>query len=267
MANKKPNRKRKVSDELVKKGYKKKSSTRLRKAVATTAKRPVHLSKKRSVKSRFYQDIKNYYIGIGKNKLTANQQEFINAITQIAEQITKQSESLGIILDIVDILPVLPEMPIRITKKFLSKLLGEALEQITKQVIPDFNVSWNKPYPKLSIMDKVIDWINERIPDIVSYRSGAGWITEDMNQYKEFLISLVSDHWNDSDEGKAYAQHLLDNQKDILSTVDHFPYVSTQADFDQTIGRLFNVITQNTVTPYGEAVQDKVNEVLSGGYE
>ena len=252
--------------QTVRKGSKRKSSTRLRKAVVSKVKQPVHLSNKRSVKSRFYQDIKNHYIGVAKNKLTANQSEFIEELAKIAEQITKQSESLGVVLDIIDILPVLPEMPVRITKKFLSKILGSALEEITKQVIPDFNVSWNKPYPKLSIMDRVTSWIEERIPDDVQYYSkGGGWTYQDMTSHKQFLSSLVTDHWNDADDGKAYAQHLLDNQHDLLLTIDHFPYISNQEDFEETISRLYAIISQNNFTFWGELVVEDVNDVLSGG--
>lgn len=252
--------------QIVRKGSKSKTSTRVRKAVASGAKSATNLSPKRSIKSRFYQDIKNHYIGVAKNKLTSNQAQFIAELSQAAEEVMKQAESLGVVLDIIDLIPMLPDMPVKITKKFLSKLLGSAIEEIMKQIVPEFNASWNKPYPKLSIMDRVTSWIEERIPDDVQYYSkGGGWTYQDMTSHKQFLSGLVTDHWSDADDGKAYAQHLLDNQHDLLLTIDHFPYISNQEDFEETISRLYAIISQNNFTFWGEMVVEDVNDVLSGG--
>ena len=116
-------------------------------------------------------------------------------------------------------------------------------------------------------MDRILDWIQNRIPDRVGYRTDdrVGWVYEDMNPHKSFLSSLVNDHYADSDEGKAYTEHLLANENDIMQTIDHFYYVSTQDDFELTINRLYNILSQGKVTPWGEMIVETVNQTINGG--
>lgn len=270
-----------------------KMKTRVRSAVTTSVKSKVGLVQPRTVKSRFKADVK---------QLTVNQIEFLKASKNLERRVKRYAKNIGLALSPDDILGMIPDMPKRVTKQYISKLIATSAKELIELWMPELkladpvvekvvetvveqavektggkvenglysDVDVPEPstdYPSLTIADRILDWINNRIPDTVGYRSDdkIQWVYEDMSQHKSFLSNLVTDHYNDSDEGAAYFQYLIDNQSDLLGVIDHFPYVSTQQDYDETIGRLYDIIALGTITPYGELVRDTVNDVLSGG--
>lgn len=270
-----------------------KMKTRVRSAVTTSVKSKAGLVQPRTVKSRFKADVK---------QLTVNQIEFLKASKNLERRVKRYAKNIGLALSPDDILGMIPDMPKRVTKQYISKLIATSAKELIELWMPELkladpvvekvvetvveqavektggkvenglysDVDVPEPstdYPSLTIADRILDWINNRIPDTVGYISDdrIQWVYEDMSQHKAFLSNLVTDHYNDSDEGAAYFQYLIDNQSDLLGVIDHFPYVSTQQDYDETIGRLYDIIALGTITPYGELVRDTVNDVLSGG--
>lgn len=277
-----------------------KPKTRVRSAVTTSIKSKVGLVQPRTVKSRFKADITALtenqleFIRVSKslerkvkryaNKvgLVLSPEQILDMLPSMPKRVTKKYLEKLIATSAKELLELwMPELKIAdpLVEKVVESVVEQAVEKTGGKVkgkkkdkgnglLSEIDVPEpSTDYPTLTIEDRILDWINNRIPDVVGYRTNdkVQWAYEDMTQHKAFLSGLITDHYSDPDEGKAYFQYLLDNQTDLLAVIDHFPYVSTQQDYDETIGRLYQIITTGTVTPWGESVVEAVNESISGG--
>lgn len=264
-----------------------KMKTRVRSAVTTSVKSKVGLVQPRTVKSRFKADVK---------QLTVNQIEFLKASKNLERRVKRYAKNIGLALSPDDILGMIPDMPKRVTKQYISKLIATSAKELIELWMPELKLadpivekvvetvveqavektggkvepsegedkSQASDYPTLGIMERVIDWIQYKMPDeAFIFSKKEGYIRIDLSEHKSYLINVVKEHYADADGGDSYSQWLLDNEAELINCIDSIVVTSNQEDMNLFIYRIYNIITMNTTTPYGESIVENLNNLMN----
>lgn len=147
-----------------------KLNTRVRSAVTTSVKAKAGLVQPRSVKSRVKTEVK---------QLTVNQLEFLRISKDLERKVKRYAKKIGLVVTPDDVLGMLPDMPRKVTKKYLTKLIETSAKDLLEAWMPELKVA--EP-----LVDKVVEEVVEQAVDKIG-----GKVSKGKKKKDDSLVSEV----------------------------------------------------------------------------
>lgn len=260
--------------------------TRVKSMATTRVKSTVGLTQKRSAKSYAKYELKAQ----AKKHLTPNQLEFLDATDVLRRRVKRYAKKVGIVLNPDDLLSILPSMPKKITKKYLSKLVETTAKELLEAYLPELKIAEplmdavveavvdeaqktplekstlpenesDEYIPTADIIDNIIEWI-AGLPDSLPLHSRTqGFYWYDLTPYKNVFMSAIND--NIGTNGEDYLTYLEENQYELLADINHIPHVSDQDDLETTCVHIYQILSYNKMNPVSQSMISDLSEMLS----